>query len=204
MKIFSIFISIIVSFFLLEIFTRVIIDNGLNYEIEMMKYANSLKKISSNSKVGIEHNKNLKLKLMNAEISLNSDGFRGDKDLEFSSKKILMLGDSMTFGWGANRPFPNLLDEMMNDYDVINAGIGNTNTIMQINNFFENFEKKYNYNVIILNFFINDFEDVQIEKPNYFQKYSYAYTVILSRLNKLFIKSDKKKKLGVFLQRNIL
>ena len=84
-----------------------------------------------------------------------------------------MLGDSMTFGWGANSTFSSLLNKKINSYDVLNAGIGNTNTIMQINNFFNNFSDKFNYDIIILNFFINDFENVVIKNPNLLQKYSY-------------------------------
>ena len=42
------------------------------------------------------------------------------------------------------------------NYEVLNAGIGNTNTIMQINNFFENFSSKFEYELIVLNFFINE------------------------------------------------
>ena len=55
-------LSIILSLFLLEILTRTIIDNGLNYEIEMLKYANRLKIISKNKEVGIEHKKKYQYK----------------------------------------------------------------------------------------------------------------------------------------------
>ena len=41
----------------------------------------------------------------------------------------------MTFGWGANKTFSSILDDNLKNYEVINAGIGNTNTIMQIENF---------------------------------------------------------------------
>ena len=44
MKIFKKFFEIIFSLLMLEFFTRILIDNGLNYEIEMLKYANKLKK----------------------------------------------------------------------------------------------------------------------------------------------------------------
>ena len=144
MKILTFCLSIIISLVVLEGFTRFIIDDGLHYNIEMMKYAKYLKSISNNPKVGLEHKKNIKKKLMNVEISLNSDGFRNKDDLSKNSKKILMLGDSMTFGWGAQFPFSYHLDNKLKDYEVINAGIGNTNTIMQVNNFFYNYINKYN------------------------------------------------------------
>ena len=58
MKILTFCLSIIISLVVLEGFTRFIIDDGLNYDIEVMKYAIYLKSISNNSKVGLEHKKN--------------------------------------------------------------------------------------------------------------------------------------------------
>ena len=45
-KISSFFFSIFLVFFSIEIYVREIVDDGLNLDIEMLKYANSLKKIS--------------------------------------------------------------------------------------------------------------------------------------------------------------
>ena len=160
MKYFSLILSILISIIFLEFFVRFYIDDGMNYEIEMMKYANQLKVISKNKEIGIEHKKNKKGIFMGAELNLNSKGFRNNREFKKNSKKILMLGDSMTLGWGARTPFANILNDKFSNYEVINAGIGNTNTIMQIENFFVNFKDQYNYKIIILNFFINDFEDM--------------------------------------------
>ena len=76
MKYLSVFVSILFSFFILEIYSRLIIDNGMNYEFEMMKYARYMKVISGNKEVGIEHKKNVEKKLMGAQVKLNSNGFR--------------------------------------------------------------------------------------------------------------------------------
>ena len=104
---------------MLEGLTRLIIDDGLNYDIEMMKYAVYFKSVSNNPKVGLEHKKNVEKKLMNVEISLNSDGFRNKSDLNKNSKKILMLGDSMTLGWGAQFPFSYHLDNKLKYLSII-------------------------------------------------------------------------------------
>ena len=187
MKYLSVFVSILFSFFILEIYSRLIIDNGMNYEFEMMKYARYMKVISANKEVGIEHKKNVEKKLMGAQVKLDSNGFRILNN-SYEKKKILMIGDSMTFGWGAKKPFANKLNELINDYHVINGGIGNTNTIMQIENFFENHKSLYNYEVIVLNFYINDFERVNINKPHILEKYSYFYTFFFNKiLSLLFI-----------------
>lgn len=197
MRILTITLSFIFSLLILEIFTRLLIDDGMNYEIEMMKYANRLKIISNNSDIGIEHKKNVETFLMGADVKLNSHGFRNN-ELNDDSNNILMLGDSMTFGWGAKVPFANILDKKINNFQVINAGIGNTNTNMQINNFFTNFKDTFKYDLIILNFFINDFEEVIVEKPNLLQKYSYAYTYLSNTINKILIKNSVKKNWNEF------
>ena len=62
MKILTFCISLIISLVMLEGLTRIIIDDGLNYDIEMMKYAKNLKSISNNPKVGLEHKKKHKKK----------------------------------------------------------------------------------------------------------------------------------------------
>ena len=193
MKYFATFLSIIFTLIFLEIFVRLIIDDGMNYEIEMMKYANQLKILSSNKNIGIEHKKNKSAKLMGVNISLNSSGFRNTQSLSKNKKKILMLGDSMTLGWGAKQPFSNILNNQIPSYDVLNAGIGNTNTIMQISNFLQNYKEKYTYEIIVLNFFINDFEKVNIKKPNFLQKNSYFYTYLNNKINTIFIKFNLKK-----------
>tara|TARA_A100001011_G_C14292667_1_gene836948 strand:- start:1282 stop:2133 length:852 start_codon:yes stop_codon:yes gene_type:complete len=165
----------------------------MNYEIEMLKYARELKIISNNKQVGIEHKKNISTTLMGAEIFLDNDGFRGQNKPRENKKKILMLGDSMTFGWGAKKTFTEILNDKIDKYEVLNGGIGNTNTKMQIANFFENFSSKYQYKAIVLNFFINDFEDVKIRKPNFFQKYSFLYTFLSNKFSTIFIKLNLKK-----------
>ena len=104
-KIFSFFLSIFLVFLVIEVYVRVVVDNGSNLNLEMLKYANSFKIISKNKDVGLEHKKNIKKKLMGVEIQLNSQGFRNNIDIDNSKKKILMLGDSMTLGWGASETF---------------------------------------------------------------------------------------------------
>ncbi len=202
MRFFLSLFSVIFTFILLEIFVRFFINDGMNYEIEMMKYAKDLKVISKNKKIGIEHKKNIEGTYMGAKVILDENGFRIKNNKKKSNNKIIMLGDSMTFGWGANETFSDLLNEKLRNHEILNAGIGNTNTIMQISNFFENFSNKYNYDMIVLNFFINDFESVIINKPNFLQKYSYFYTFLNNKLNTVFIKFKIKEDWEKFYSKN--
>ena len=186
-NILSFFLSIFLVFFIIEIYVRTIVDDGSNLNLEMLKYAKSMKIISINKDIGLEHNKNVEKKLMGVQIKLNSQGFRNNIDIDNSKKTILMLGDSMTLGWGASKTFSSNLEEKINsNFQVLNAGIGNTNTYMQINNFFENYEK-YDFDVIILNFFINDFEKVVIKEGSFLEKNIYSYTYLKTKINKIFI-----------------
>ena len=201
------FFSLLLVIIFLEIFLRLFFHNSMNYEIEMMKYANNFKKVSLNKKIGIEHKKNVSGKLMGTNVYLDKNGFRvKDRSINIKkeNKKIIMLGDSMTFGWGANSTFSSLLNKKIKSYDVLNAGIGNTNTIMQINNFFNNFSDKFNYDIIILNFFINDFENVVIKNPNLLQKYSYLYTFVNNKINTVLIRFKLKDDWKSFYSENYL
>ena len=194
----SIIFSISLTLIIVETYVRIFIDDGKNLNIEMLKYAKTLKKISLNTKIGIEHKKNINMKLMNVHIQLNSQGFRNEHDLINDKKKILMLGDSMTFGWGANKTFSNNLEEKLGkDFQVLNAGIGNTNSYMQISNFFENLED-YKYDVIVLNFFINDLEKVEVKKGYFLVKNLYSYTYIKSIINELLINYSLKDDWSIF------
>jgi len=200
-KITLFFSSIFIALLLLEFFVRTIIDDGMNLDIEMAKYAKDLKIISKNKKIGIEHQKNKEGYYMGVRINLNSLGFRNDYEYELEKKNVLMLGDSMTLGWGASKTFSNYLQSLTNNkIKFHNAGIGNTNTIMQINNFFENYDN-LNFDTIILNFFINDLEKVYITDISKIKKNSQLYIWInlqikriLMRLSNTYHWSDFYKK----------
>ena len=187
-KFLSTLFSIVIIILTLEIYVRHALDDGFMLDLEMMKYAKGFKEISKNKDIGIEHKKNVSGKIMRTDVFLNSDGFRNKYDVNSQKKKILMLGDSMTFGFGAQQTFSSYLEKKLSeDYQVINAGIGNTNTKMQISNFFENFSK-YNYDVLVLNFFINDFEDVKIREISFLQKNFYSYTFVKSKIINILVK----------------
>ena len=187
---FSFLLSLILIISILEIFVRMVTSDGLNLDIEMLKYAKSLKIISENKNIGLEHRSNGKKKLMNVEVKLNSQGFRNNVDIDHSKKKILMLGDSITLGWGAQNTFSYNLERLLNsNLQVINAGIGNTNTYMQVYNFFENYSK-YDFDMIVLNFFVNDFERVIIKKPNLFIKNFYFISYFKAKILKILIENS--------------
>ena len=135
------FISIILVISFLEISLRLYVKaNTGNYELEMMKYAKELKEIKVyNAQRYLKHKPNKEnIKIMNIEISTDQRGFRKNK-VKFSEDlpKIILLGDSMTFGFGSEITFSDILQEKFKKkYVFFNTAVGNTNTIMQVSYFF--------------------------------------------------------------------
>ena len=181
-------VSVILTLFSLELFVRTVIDDGNRFEFEMTKYAKNLKIIEKSNSNIIDHLPNKKVIIMGAEILTDSNGFRIKKDQIQQAKniKVLMLGDSVTFGFGSNETFSDYLNDQFENYRFINTGVGNTNTIMQIERFFIKLKKK-NPNIIILNFFINDLEKIIYIKGKWYHNFR-LYNLIKYNLKIIMIK----------------
>ena len=188
------FISIILVISFLEISLRLYVKaNTGNYELEMMKYAKELKEIKVyNAQRYLKHKPNKEnIKIMNIEISTDQRGFRKNK-VKFSEDlpKIILLGDSMTFGFGSEITFSDILQEKFKKkYVFFNTAVGNTNTIMQVSYFFSEMTN-LNPKFVILNFYINDLENINLDKKNLLSSNFYLYNFVNFRLN--LINSKKK------------
>ncbi|MBS3052262.1 MAG: SGNH/GDSL hydrolase family protein [Candidatus Aenigmarchaeota archaeon] len=102
------------------------------------------------------------VKLPVTTIKINSDGFR---DKEYSIEKpndtfrIVVLGDSITFGWGVNNDeiYTEILEEKLNslnngiNYEVLNFGVPGYNTENEVE-MFKVKGTKYNPDMIIIGF----------------------------------------------------
>jgi len=158
--------SLCVAGLMFEVLCRTVLDDGMHYHLEMWKYAVRLKEVSSNSAIGHEHITNTSAHLMGVDVRINSDGLREDEPVLFEADpvRILMLGDSVTFGWGV--PKSQTVSEQMEvalseamavPVQVINAGVGNYNTAMEAA-WFEARGLALKPDVVVLNVFINDAE----------------------------------------------
>ena len=96
------------AFLLGEAAARIIASNGMRYDIEMTKYAKQLKRKSTIVGLRYEHVPNSEADLMGVNVKINSVGLR-DYEYPFekndSTLRILVLGDSQTFGWGKTCTF---------------------------------------------------------------------------------------------------
>ena len=189
---FFLFLSTLaLSLFIIEIFSRLILDNGMHYHLEMWKYAVSLKQISENPKLGHVHLPNKKATLMGVDVEINQFGLRGGSiDLDSKELKIIMLGDSITFGWGvsydetvSSRLEYALASNLEKGVKVVNAGVGNYNTAMQVE-WLERVGLDMKPDIIILNFFINDAElTPKYDKISFSDQFFYSKVIFLAGLD---------------------
>jgi hypothetical protein len=110
------------------------------------------------------------VKLNRTIIQINSDGFR---DREFSVEKpnntvrIIVLGDSFTFGWGINNSdtYPKVLEKKLNNelnasfhFEVLNFGVSGYNTLEEVR-FFKLKGLKYKPDIVIVGYVAGDLEN---------------------------------------------
>ncbi len=173
-----------------------------NYNMEMWRYAAELKLPMPYSQLPFHHFPNKKGHYYGVDININSLGFR---DREYTiektknKKRIIFLGDSHTFGWGV--PFEGLftkqLEKMLNKkgdkYEVINMGVGNYNSTMELE-LFKLKGLKLDPDMVILMYFINDVEPIPRKKSfsEYFIiKHSYFFAFLFDRFSKSITRFDK-------------
>jgi lysophospholipase L1-like esterase len=160
--------TLVVAAVMIELFVRVVIDNGMQFDLEMWKYASEVKQVAANPLIGHQHRPGSRAHLMGVDVAINSKGLR---DREFSYERtpgtlrILMLGDSFTEGWGVALAdtFSKRLEQLYAargvKAEVINAGVGNYGTVMEVNYFLDE-GRKYDPDIVVLNFTFNDAEPV--------------------------------------------
>ncbi len=173
--------------------TRLVLDNGMQYDIEMWKYARELKERSSNPLIGHQHVNSRQARLMGADVSINSLGLRNAEIGQTKPSgvtRILMLGDSLTFGWGVSqkdtvaRKIEIILNQNENakKYQVINSGVGNYNTSMSVE-YYRSRGHLLDSDLVILNYFINDAESTPVPPKFGFLNWSVANAYFYGRID---------------------
>lgn len=129
----------------------------------------------NNEKAGYSLKPNLNTNFRNiktTKLITNSNGLR---DREFEKKgegvfRIVVLGDSFTFGWDveADMSYPKQLERMLNDkitgkrFEVVNCGVPGYGTDQELK-FFENISVFYEPDLVLIGFYIgNDITDNMI------------------------------------------
>lgn len=195
-------ISSLLCIFGAEVFLRIKNAASLNYDVEMTRYSNLLKVKSKNKIMDFEHKKNASAKLQGINIKINKYGLRGDpvKDLDLVDRRIIVLGGSVTLGWGVKESstMTSVLQEMFKqngkNVEVLNAGIGNYNSERYVERFFENLVELKPTDIVV-NYFLRDAEILMPAKQNYFLKNSQLALTLWIASNRI---SNKKDKMSIY------
>jgi lysophospholipase L1-like esterase len=184
----------IVAFGVLEAFCRVKLDDGMRYEFEMWRYATALKVVSGNPEISFVHRPNSRARIMGADVAINAQGLRDDRSIPSEkpagTTRIVMLGDSVTLGFGVplEQTTARLLEGALNTHDshrrieVINTGVGNYNTSMEVAYFLAE-GRRFNPDIVILNFFVNDAEPTPRPSGNALTRHSLAAVYLSNRFD---------------------
>lgn len=177
--------TLVAVFVICEALLRALASVTTIYDIEMMHYARELKQKSSLDGVFHEHRPNSSAALMGVEVSLNSLGHRSAElaiPKPADERRIHVLGSSIALGWGVaeRQAFPAVLERRLNDagkpeggprYTVINAGIGNYNTVLEVE-LFKHQSPLTQPDAVVLQYFINDAELISEGADNPILMYS--------------------------------
>ena len=138
-KVILFFTVLIFLLLILEVILRFTYPLYSNFNTEMWKYSKDIKTLSNIPNVSHVHVPNKHEILYHVDLSTNSLGFR---DYEYlinksqDTKRILVLGDSVTLGWGVNlsNTYSKVLERMLNNqsqsinekikYEIINTASG--------------------------------------------------------------------------------
>src|SRR4051812_38221913 len=186
---FTLLITLAIGYAGAELYVSYAIDDGMQFDLEMWRYARYIKRVSANPAIGHEHTPNTHAHLMGADVKINSQGLR-DREFPMTPPpgriRIMMLGDSLAFGWGvqAEQTSSKRLEKMLldagHDVEVINTGVGNYNTEMEVAYFLER-GAKLRPHYVVLNYFINDAEPTPRDHSNFLSRHSRAFVYFASR-----------------------
>lgn len=177
---------------LAELGLRAWLANHVLYDVEMSRYAQLVKLESPNPAIGHVHRPGARAHLMGVDVAINSDGLR---DVEHARerdarRRIVVLGDSLTFGWGVEREdtFAALLGGMLGGdraVEIVNFGTGNYDTAQEVALFREK-GLAYRPDEVFLFYFVNDAEPVPRRSRLSFLANFRVTTFYWSRLRELF------------------
>jgi hypothetical protein len=187
-------IAVLVTTGLGEAVVRFGADDGMQFDLEMWKYAKEVKTASDDPLIAHEHAPNRSARLMGVEVTTNAEGLR-DRDIPIEPTpgrlRVMMLGDSLTFGWGVSieDTFSKRIEKLYASdgvsAEVINTGVGNWNTVQQVRYFLT---KGYQYKpeIVVLNFFVNDAEPVpESRPPSLLMRHCYLCVFVAGRIDTL-------------------
>lgn len=182
----------------LEGFTRLVLDDGMLYELEMWKYAREVKVRDRQPDLGHRHRPKAEARLMGVDVRTDSRGFRSagigegiDAKADDGVARIAFVGDSITMGWGVaeRETFAHRVTAQLaaagRKVDSFNLGVGNFNTLQELT-LFRDAGAPLRPDIIVLAYFINDAEPMpKYPESAWLTEHSAAWVVLTYRLNVL-------------------
>jgi lysophospholipase L1-like esterase len=184
----------------LEVAFRLEFYHSKDFAMEMWKYAVRLKRPVVDPNLSFVHVANSHAFLMGVDVKINSQGLR-DYEYPFDKRpgtyRIMMLGDSTTFGWGVPLEYTaaKILERKLNNgsgtrnkrFEVINAGIGNYDTVQEVT-YYSTRGQAFHPDLVVLVFFINDPEPVPREERGVLVDRSYLVALGINRFDGVLIR----------------
>ena len=194
----------------LEGLSRLILDDGKLYELEMWKYAREIKVRDPAAELGHRHRPQAEAELMGVTIRTNSRGFRSPEIAEKAEPgvaRIAFVGNSITLGWGVaeHETFARrIVDALVNSghkVEAFNLGVGNYNTSQELA-LFRDAGAGLKPDIIVLCYFINDAEPMpQYSSGDWLSEHSAAWVVFRYRVDSLLRKFGESPGLEALLSR---
>jgi hypothetical protein len=179
---------------ILEPMTRLFLDTGKLYEIEMWKYATRVKERDYRLDIGHRHRVNAHAQLMAEDVRTDSHGFRSPEiplEAPPGVARIAFVGDSIMMGWGVaekdTMPAQVLaaLRAQGRKVDGFNLGVGNYNTLQE----YASYKDKgaaMKPDIIVIGYFINDAEPMPTyNNTNWLEEHSEAWVTLAYRIDTL-------------------
>jgi len=151
------------AFVLLEVSLRIFDPIGITYYEATTEY---FKAMTPDPDFGYIHTPGYRAKLQDVDVSINDEGFRGPRfevEKPDPEKRLMILGDSVVFGWGTHQDsiFPALLQQRLasgeTPWRVISAGVGSWNTRAEYE-FLRKRGAHYDIDILLLVVVANDVE----------------------------------------------
>lgn len=166
----------------------------MDYALEMWRYAHVLKRVTDDRAQVFAHRPGASAHLMGVDVRINSEGLRNRevRVKPVGTRRVLLLGDSLTFGWGVKEEEsigPQLeralaTTDPRQPWEVINSGVGNYNTRLEVH-FLEQQGLRYAPDVVVLNYYINDAEEDPRYSGTFLSEHSALWVFLANRLDVL-------------------
>jgi lysophospholipase L1-like esterase len=187
-------VSLLVAYAAAEVAVRLISRDSLRIlDVEMWRYAKFIKKESDLPGLVEEQRPNAEAFLMGARVRTDARGLRlpdpaTEAQRRPDDRTVIALGDSLTFGWGVpeGQTYADELERLLARRcparsTVLNAGIGNCNTSMEVARY-KALLRPLHPRWLILGFFINDAEPDPVPSDNLLIRHSALAGLLSTRL----------------------